>query len=218
MSITLFDPQNWPRKERFDHYYNRLPCTYSMTVSLKIGRLPDLCHERKVTLYAALAHLLAWGIARHPQFRTVVTQEGVGCHDLLHPSYTLFHPEDESFSCLWSPYDPDFGVFWKNWEETRLRYGSDRQFCPQPDQPENIFNLSMIPWREFTAFNLNLYKGADYLLPIFTLGRFSRLPDGTAVIPLAAQVHHAVCDGFHLCRFFDELEERAAQAESWLIP
>ena len=27
-------------------------------------------------------------------------------------------------------------------------------------------------------------------------------------MPLAAQVHHGVCDGFHLCRFLRELQER----------
>ena len=26
-------------------------------------------------------------------------------------------------------------------------------------------------------------------------------------IPLSIQVHHAVCDGFHVCRFLDELQD-----------
>lgn len=26
-------------------------------------------------------------------------------------------------------------------------------------------------------------------------------------IPLSIQVHHAVCDGFHVCRFINELQE-----------
>ena len=27
------------------------------------------------------------------------------------------------------------------------------------------------------------------------------------LMPLAIQVHHAVCDGFHVCRFLDELQD-----------
>ena len=27
------------------------------------------------------------------------------------------------------------------------------------------------------------------------------------ILPLAIQVHHAVCDGFHICRFVNELQE-----------
>ncbi len=33
------------------------------------------------------------------------------------------------------------------------------------------------------------------------------LEDGRIVLPLAVQVHHAVCDGFHICRFVNELQE-----------
>lgn len=31
--------------------------------------------------------------------------------------------------------------------------------------------------------------------------------DKKTILPLAIQVHHAVCDGFHICRFVNELQE-----------
>ena len=65
------------------------------------------------------------------------------------------------------------------------------------------------PWESFDGFNLNLQKGYDYLLPIFTIGRFYE-ENGRYFIPLAIQVHHAVCDGFHVCRFISELKELIA--------
>lgn len=27
------------------------------------------------------------------------------------------------------------------------------------------------------------------------------------ILPLAIQIHHSVCDGFHVCRFISELQE-----------
>lgn len=42
----------------------------------------------------------------------------------------------------------------------------------KPGVPENTFPVSMIPWTTFEGFNLNLQHGYDYLLPIFTMGRF----------------------------------------------
>ena len=76
---------------------------------------------------------------------------------------------------------------------------------PKPGTPENCFNVSMVPWASFTSFHLHT---ADhrYLLPIFTLGKLEER-GGKALLPLAAQVHHAVCDGFHLCRFLDVLQQ-----------
>ena len=46
----------------------------------------------------------------------------------------------------------------------------------------------------------------DYLLPIFTFGKYYE-DGGKYYIPLSIQVHHAVCDGFHVCRFLDELQD-----------
>ena len=64
----------------------------------------------------------------------------------------------------------------------------------------------MIPWASFDGFNLNLQNGYRYLPPIFTMGKFYE-EGGKILLPLAVQVHHAVCDGFHLCRFVNELQE-----------
>ena len=63
----------------------------------------------------------------------------------------------------------------------------------------------MITWVSFNGFNLNLQKGYDYLLPIFTFGKFYKEND-IYWLPLSIQVHHAVCDGFHTCRLINELQ------------
>ena len=44
-------------------------------------------------------------------------------------------------------------------------------------------------------------------LPIFTMGRYYE-ENGKTLLPLAVQVHHGVCDGFHLCRFVSGLQAR----------
>ena len=53
---------------------------------------------------------------------------------------------------------------------------------------------------------MNLPKGEKYLLPIFTVGKFYE-QSNRILLPLAVQVHHAVCDGFHTSRFINELQE-----------
>ena len=52
-----------------------------------------------------------------------------------------------------------------------------------------------------------MQNGYDFLLPIFTMGKFYE-SDGKTLLPLAVQVHHAVCDGFHLCSFVNSLQAR----------
>ena len=60
----------------------------------------------------------------------------------------------------------------------------------------------MLPWAEFEGFNINT-PGFE---PIFTLGRF-RESGGSTSLPLVLQAHHAVCDGYHACRFLSILQD-----------
>lgn len=50
MKFTLIDMNNWDRKEYFEHYYQNIPCTYSMSVKLDITSLK----QRGKHLYSAL--------------------------------------------------------------------------------------------------------------------------------------------------------------------
>ena len=206
MAFTLIDRAHWPRREYFDHYFDQVPCSYSMTTELDIT--PVRAAGRK--LYPALLHALSLVVNRHPEFRTALDREDrLGVYDQLHPSYTVFHPDTETFSVLWTPFSPDWDTFLASYQRDQALYGSVHRFTGKPDVPENCFSVSMLPWETFQGFHLHLQQGHRYLLPIFTLGRYRQ--DGPRqLLPLAVQVHHAVCDGFHLCRFLEELREELA--------
>jgi len=64
----------------------------------------------------------------------------------------------------------------------------------------------MVPWVEFTGFNINVYDEGKFLLPIFTMGKYFER-DGKRMLPLAIQVHHAVCDGYHVGVFVEKLQK-----------
>ncbi len=206
----------WKREDYFNHYFHEVPCSYSMTVNLDVTQLKWTLKAEGLSFAAAMIYLLTRQVNRHEEFRTAVDAEGqLGVFDAMHPSYAVFHEETETFSTLWTTYHADFRVFHENYHSDMLRYGEREGLVPQPDMPDNVFNISNIPWTSFTGFNLNLPKGATYLLPIFTLGRYFCQGEQT-LLPLAVQVHHAVCDGFHVCRFINELQETADRFERLL--
>lgn len=203
MTFTPVDQTNWARKEYFDHYVSQVPCTYSMTVKLDITRL----RREKHRLYPAMLYLLTTVVNRYDQFRTAFNAQGVlGVYSEMVPCYTVFHKESETFSNLWTQYTPVYEDFLAAYEADLRRYGDRLGMTGKPGVSENSFPVSMVPWASFEGFNLNLQKGYDYLLPIFTIGRYLEEGDRTR-LPLAVQVHHGVCDGFHLCRFLSQLQE-----------
>jgi chloramphenicol O-acetyltransferase type A len=51
--------------------------------------------------------------------------------------------------------------------------------------------------------------------PIFTLGKFEKDND-KILLPIAIQVHHAVCDGYHVGKFAEGLQALANDCERLL--
>ena len=174
-----------------------------MTVRLDITQIV----KQQVKLYPAMLYYLTTVVNRHSEFRTAFNENNeLGIYSEMIPCYTDFHKDTEAFSNIWTNYTPNFEEFCNAYENDILQYVNEKGMTAKPNVPSNYFNVSMIPWATFEGFNLNLQKGYDYLKPIFTIGKYYQ-ETGRTLIPLATQVHHAVCDGFHVCRLIDELQE-----------
>lgn len=203
MNFNIINKEDWHRKEYFDHYFNEIPCTYSMTVKLDITKIKN--SDRK--LYPTMLYFITKVVNRHIEFRTAIDINGnLGVFDEMLPCYTVFNKESETFSNIWTQYCDSYDEFCKLYEKDIEMFGSVKKMVAKPNIPENNFPVSMIPWTTFDGFNLNLQKGYQYLLPIFTMGKYYE-ENSRYILPLAIQVHHAVCDGFHVSRFVNELQE-----------
>lgn len=200
MAFCPIDLPSWERREYFEHYMNAVPCTYALTVPLDVTALEGL------PLYPALLWALTTAVNRVPQFRTGLKDGVPGVFSEMHPAYTVLDPESKRFSAIWTEYHPVYGVFAQRVEEDIARYGRTGKLFPKAGQPDNTFDVSMAPWLDFTAFTLNLYDSRRHTLPIFTLGKREER-DGKKILPLAIQVHHAVCDGYHVGQFVEHLRQ-----------
>lgn len=206
-AFQLIDRQNWKREEYFHHYFTAVPCTYSMTVKLEITRI----RQSGFKLYPSLIYCLSRAVNNHEEFRMGINPEGqLGIYESLVPSYTVFHPQSETFSCIWTEYHPDFAAFYQAYQQDIADFGTVEHLEAKPDTPPNSFNISMIPWESFEGFHLDLQKGFQYLAPIFTIGKYEEM-DGKYFLPMAVQIHHAVCDGFHVCRLVQDIRSLLEQ-------
>ncbi|NFG24361.1 type A chloramphenicol O-acetyltransferase [Clostridium botulinum] len=202
MNFTIINKETWDRKEYFEHYFSEIPCTYSMTTKLDITKIK----KENQHIYPTMLYLISKVVNNHSEFRISFDMNGeLGVFDKMHPSYTVFHKDTETFSNIWTEYSDDYETFCKLYEIDICTFGSVKKINAKPNVPQNSFPVSMLPWTTFDGFNLNLQKGYNYLIPIFTIGKYYE-ENGRYMIPLAIQVHHAVCDGFHVCRFVNELQ------------
>lgn len=199
MNFQPIDMELWKRKEYFLHYFSDVPCTYSMTVKLEITKVR--ASDRQI--YPLMLYYLTKAVNMHEEFRMGLDGNGnLGIYDVMFPCCTVFHADSETFSTLWTEYSEEYDTFSGAYTHDVAKYSSIHKFEAKPDTPANTFSVSMIPWESFVGFNLNLQKGYQYLSPIFTMGKYF-YENGKCFLPLAIQVHHAVCDGFHVCRLIE---------------
>jgi chloramphenicol O-acetyltransferase type A len=216
MKFNLIDIEQWKRKPYFEHYLNSVRCTYSMTANIEITDLLQEIKLKNLKLYPTLIYILATVVNNHREFRTCFDENGnLGYWDSMSPSYTIFHKENETFSGIWTEYNESFSFFYNHYLNDIKNYGSIMEFAPKPSEPANTFPVSSIPWVSFTGFNLNVYDDGSYLVPIFTMGKYFD-QNNKIFIPMSIQVHHAVCDGYHISRFINEVQEIALNSQTWL--
>lgn len=197
------DIESWERREFYEHFINEVRCTYSTTVPIDITKI------KTKRLYPAMIWLLTKTVNEMPEFRTALTDQGLGIYDEVHPAYTVFNKNNKNFSGIWTEFNPDYHEFLKSYEMDTTLFSSSVSYAPKPGRPMNTIDISMVPWFTFTAFDINVFDEGKYFLPIFTMGKFFDT-EGKRMLPLAIQVHHAVCDGYHVGRFIEILQEKIA--------
>lgn len=179
-----------------------------MAVNLNITKLISEIKEHHLKLFPTILYGISCIVNCHSEFRMDLDEDGnIGFYESSNPCYAIFHIESETFTNVWTKYNSDFDIFCQNYYRDMQKYRNNIQDS-KPLDGKNIFNVSCIPWTSFIGFNLNLQKGYAYYLPIFTIGKYFT-SEKNILLPVAVQVHHAVCDGFHTARFINELQEWA---------
>ena len=206
VEYTPVDLSRWARKEHFEAFQSFAQSTFNQTVLLDITAL--LKHTKEVgwKFYPTIIFLLSKIVNNHAEFRMTIKNNELVIWNDIHPSYTIFHNETETFSSLWSHYDGNIHHFHDAYSADMARYGNNLSYSPKDESRENVFFVSAIPWVSFTSFNLNIANMQNFFAPIFTFGKYYK-QDGKVLLPFAVQVHHSVCDGFHVARLVNELQE-----------
>lgn len=214
-NLRTIDQDSWSRRQQFHHYRRRVPCTYAITVEVDVTAATDVLRGSRWKTYPTQIWAIASLVNRHEEFRLALDDQGApAVWDELHPSFTVFNPERETFAAVWVPFDADFPSFHERAVEVLATHRGATDMFPQGDLPANAFDISSLPWTTFTGFTLQIDGGWDHFLPIFTLGRYVQR-DGRTLLPVALQMHHAAADGFHTARLMQELEDLMS-APDWI--
>ncbi|MEI0493859.1 type A chloramphenicol O-acetyltransferase [Brachyspira intermedia] len=205
--FNKIDLNNYNRKEHYEMYMNNIPCTYSITVPLNITKFKKTVKDKNIKFYASVIYLISKVVNKYKEFKMALNDnKELGYYDIISPSYTIFHNDTKTFSSIHTEYNEKFDLFYKNYISDMETYGENKTFLAKPCNMKNIFNISSLPLSAFTSFNLNLPNSFEYLAPIFTIGKYYTDDKNNIMMPLCLQIHHSVCDGYHVGIFFEDLQ------------
>ena len=100
MIFNKLDIQTWNRKESYLHYFNDVPCTYSMTINLDISKFVKKIKENNLKFFPAILYGISHIVNKHREFRMDIDeQKNIGYYSYLNPCYTIFHNETITNFC-----------------------------------------------------------------------------------------------------------------------
>ena len=205
-ACTKIDMENWPRREHYEYYTQKLKIQYNMTAEVRVENLLAYCRRTGKRFYPVLIYLVSKTVNGIDNLKMFLDEEGQLCQwEEVHPNYTIFHEDDKTFSDCWSRYHSDLETFYEGIAADMARYADVKGIKVRGGQPANFFCVSCAPWTAFTAFNTTVIGGGLQYFPIITAGKYHE-EEGNVLLPVNLNVIHAVCDGYHAGLFFERLQ------------
>ena len=205
MNYTTIDLNAWSRGNLFQFYIDRMRIVMSLTVDIDVKNLKLYSKKTGIPFYPLMLWVVSKVINNHDEFKYSWDNEGNLIRwDYVSPSYTDFHSDDENFTKMVTEYSDDLTEFYGRVMADRERYKNDRAMLD--NQPLNFFDVSCLPWVKYKHFDVHVFDEGKFLAPVVTWGKYEQTED-KLLMPLTMNIHHAVADGFHLSRFFNEVQE-----------
>ncbi len=199
----------WPRRAALAHFRSMAQPAFSITAPVDVTGLRERAATHGATPWLAYHHAALEAANGIDAMRQTLKADGSGVREfaVIHASTTVLR-EDGSFGFLTLPRDTSLAAFAARARPNlgRVRQASGDLFAADDAgevREETLVHMTALPWMSFTAFTHARGRGDDR--PKVAFGRFKE-EGGRLLMPVAVDVHHALCDGVHVGRFFEQLQ------------
>lgn len=200
---------SWPRRAALEHFHRMAQPAFSVTVPVDVTGLRERAATHGATPWLAYHHAALEAANTVDGMRQAMLADGSGVREFatIHASTTVLR-EDGSFGFVTLPRESSLAVFAARAKPNveRVRRAAGDLFAaddPGDVREETLVHMTALPWLAFTAFTHARGTGDDR--PKVAFGRF-REEGGRLLMPVAVDVHHALCDGVHVGRFFQQFQ------------
>ena len=204
------DIQTWRRQNISEPITHHPTHTSACAQISTLTRFYSAAKQSGTTFTVAVIYALSRTANAIPEFRYRIRGDSVVEHEVVHPSTTIMG-QDDLFTFCSIEYTPEFTAFAARAAERIAYVRKNPTLRDEPGRDDYLF-MTSIPWVSFTAFTHPGHLHPAKSIPMFAWGKLFAEGDHRKM-PLCVQVHHAVVDGVHVGRFYEQLQEFLQQPE-----
>ncbi len=201
---SVVDLEKWPRKQHFEFFNGMDQPFFNITAPLEVGELLSKSKQNNTSFYLSYLHLILKAVNEFEQFRIRVMEDNLVLFDRIDVGATMML-EDKTFRFVAIEYKEELSDFIEEantkMEQTRM----NPDFAP--NNVPNMIYFSSIPWVSYTHIShAKNFDKSDYI-PRLSVGKYYD-ENGVTKMPVSIEVHHALCDGYHVGMLFQDIQER----------
>lgn len=196
------DRTQWDREEIFAFFSRKPVPFYAISFTVDVTRLVDFCHEKGVSFYLSLVHLVTRAMNSVENFRYTIRDGEVWLLKARYPSYTDLHRGSAAFHIVTPDWYDSMEIFAR---EAAARSAAQKHFMDLDRESDALFFASCVPGLRMTAV-ASSHPDPDESCPALTWGRYETR-DGRTELNMTVEVNHRFVDGLHVTMFARALGE-----------
>lgn len=198
------DLDTYKRKAHFE-YFKSLAYPYvGVTVNVEITQWLPAIKEKQSPFFLSFLYAATRAANSVTEFRQRIEGDGIIEFDECISSYTVALPDESYCYCELSCSRP-FDEFLP-YAQAKQQRAVQEKSLENGANVQELFFVSSLPWLSYGSLIQPTPMPADSN-PRITWGRFFE-ESGNIFIPVTVLCHHALVDGIHISKFYDELNNQ----------
>ena len=218
-AARYLDLDSWSRRDAYDYFRHFDKPYFNLCARVDAAPLKAAVKARGLGSFSLAYHFLALRLANAIEpFRYRLRGERVLILPWQSGGATVLR-DDDSFGFAYMPPEADFARFVAA-AQPAIDAARQRQagFEPRVDD-DALVHFTTLPWVHFSSFSHARNWRREDAVPKISFGRadVEKAAGGDRLwLPVSVEVHHALMDGLHVGRFFQQLEAAMADPVPWL--
>ena len=208
MGYKIINKETYYRKGVFRHFSEDCKCSTSVTARIDVTALVEHSRKTNTKFYINFLYILSKVMNSREDYRMGYLWEtnDLICYDVINPTQYVFHDDTETCTPVYTKYNEDYEIFYKDALEDVERAKKTREYGLDMENHPNWFDASYISWLSYDSLNIELPDGYLFFAPIINWGKY-REEGGRLVMPVSVRLNHAIADGYLVANVFRLLQK-----------